>query len=134
MEGYLKVTPEQLMKAADSFAQAGASIGSLTSEMMSIVNSLKGIWQGEAAESYTGKFTGLEDDISRINNMITEHVNDLNEMARTYQAAEDASAQESAALLSDVVNLARNQWPANQANQIHRRMKHGSWLQNADPG
>ena len=134
MEGYLKVTPEQLMKAADSFAQAGASIGSLTSEMMSIVNSLKGIWQGEAAESYTGKFTGLEDDISRINNMITEHVNDLNEMARTYQAAEDASAQESAALLSDVVNLARNQWPANQANQINRRMKHGSWLQNADPG
>ena len=39
----------------------------------------------------------------RINNMITEHVNDLTEMARTYQAAEDASLEESAALLSDVV-------------------------------
>ncbi|MCR5267710.1 MAG: WXG100 family type VII secretion target [Lachnospiraceae bacterium] len=104
MEGYLKVTPEQLIRAADSFAQAGAGISSLTSEMMSVVNSLKGIWQGEAAESYTGKFVGLEDDITRINNMITEHVNDLNEMARTYQAAEEASAQESAALLSDVVS------------------------------
>lgn len=104
MEGYLKVTPEQLMKVADSFANAGASISALTSEMMSIVNSLKGIWQGEAAESYAGRFAGLEDDITRINNMITEHVNDLNEMARTYQAAEDASAQESAALLSDVVS------------------------------
>ena len=104
MEGYLKVTPEQLIKAADSFAQAGSSISSLTSEMLSVVNSLRGIWQGEAAESYTGKFAGLEDDILRINNMITEHVNDLNEMARTYQAAEDASAQESAALLADVVS------------------------------
>lgn len=104
MEGYLKVTPEQLIKAADAFAQAGSSISSLTSEMISVVNSLKGIWQGEAAESYTGKFAGLEDDIMRINNMITEHVNDLNEMARTYQAAEDASAQESAALMADVVS------------------------------
>ena len=104
MEGYLKVTPEQLIKAADSFAQAGSSISSLTSEMLSVVNSLRGIWQGEAAESYTGKFAGLEDDILRINNMITEHVNDLNEMARTYQAAEDASAQESAALLADIVS------------------------------
>ena len=102
MEGYLKVTPEQLMQAADAFAEAGQSIASLTTEMMSIVNSLKGIWQGEAAESYTGRFNDLEDDIQRINGMITEHVNDLNEMARTYQAAEDASAQESAALLSDI--------------------------------
>ena len=104
MEGYLKVTPEQLLKAADTFAQAGSSISTLTSEMISLVNSLKGIWPGEAAESYTGKFAGLEDDILRINNMITEHVNDLTEMARTYQAAEDASAQESAALLADVVS------------------------------
>ncbi|MBP5384424.1 MAG: WXG100 family type VII secretion target [Lachnospiraceae bacterium] len=102
MEGYLKVTPEQLMQAADAFAEAGQSIASLTTETISIVNSLKGIWQGEAAESYTGRFNGLEDDIQRINGMITEHVNDLNEMARTYQAAEDASAQESAALLSDI--------------------------------
>ncbi|MCR5222534.1 MAG: WXG100 family type VII secretion target [Lachnospiraceae bacterium] len=103
MEGYLKVTPEQLLKAADTFAQAGQSVAGLTSEMMSVISSLKGIWQGEAAESYMGKFSGLEDDIMRINNMITEHVNDLTEMARTYQAAEDASLEESAALLSDVV-------------------------------
>ena len=103
MEGYLKVTPEQLLKAADTFAQAGQSVAGLTSEMMSVISSLKGIWQGEAAESYMGKFRGLEDDIMRINNMITEHVNDLTEMARTYQAAEDASLEESAALLSDVV-------------------------------
>ena len=104
MEGYLKVTPEQLIKAADTFSQAGAGIASLTSEMISLVNSLKSVWQGEASESYTARFAGLEDDIMRINAMITEHVNDLNEMARTYQAAEDASAQESAALLSDVVS------------------------------
>ena len=90
MEGYLKVTPEQLLKAADTFAQAGQSVAGLTSEMMSIINSLKGIWQGEAAESYMGKFSGLEDDIMRINNMITEHVNDLNEMyiGETYHSAE----------------------------------------------
>lgn len=103
MEGYLKVTPEQLRKTAQEFMSAGEKISSLTAEMMSIVTSLKGVWQGAAAESYAGKFSGLEDDMVRINSMIKEHVSDLNEMAATYQAAEDASVEASAVLNSDVV-------------------------------
>lgn len=104
MEGYLKVTPEQLRKTAQEFMSAGERISSLTSEMISIVTSLKGVWQGSAAESYSSKFLGLEDDMARINSMIKEHVSDLNEMAVTYQAAEDASIEAGAALNSDVVS------------------------------
>ncbi|MBR6451821.1 MAG: WXG100 family type VII secretion target [Lachnospiraceae bacterium] len=104
MEGYLKVTPEQLLKAADAFSEAGGRIRTLTTEMMGIVTGLKGIWEGEAAENYIGRFSSLEDDIMRINNMISEHVKDLGEMARTYQAAEDAGVEAGAALLGDVVS------------------------------
>lgn len=103
MEGYLKVTPEELRKTASEFMAAGEKINSLTSEMMSIVSSLKGVWQGDAAMSYSNKFSGLEDDMARINSMIKEHVSDLNEMAATYQAAEDAGIEAGAALNSDVV-------------------------------
>lgn len=104
MEGILKVTPEKLMQAANEFSQVGGTISSLTSEMMSIVNSLKGVWQGEAASGYNAKFMGLQDDIERINQMIQEHAASLNEMAREYQNAEEAGIEESGRLVSDVVN------------------------------
>lgn len=103
MEGYLKVTPEQLKKTAQEFLAAGERINSLTSEMMSIITSLKSVWQGAAADSYLNRFMGLEDDMARINAMISEHVSDLNEMAATYQAAEDANIEASAALNDDVM-------------------------------
>ncbi len=104
MNGLLKVTPEKLIQAANEFSQTGKTISSLTSEMMSIVNSLKSIWQGEAATSYSTRFSNLQDDISKINRIIQEHVSDLNEMAREYQNAENASLEASSSLVSDVVS------------------------------
>ena len=104
MNGLLKVTPEKLIQAANEFSQTGKTISSLTSEMMSIVNSLKSIWQGEAATSYSTRFSNLQDDIARINRIIQEHVSDLNEMAREYQNAENASLEASSSLVSDVVS------------------------------
>lgn len=104
MEGILKVTPEKLIQASNEFSQTGKTISSLTSEMMSIVNGLKSIWQGEAANSYNSRFTSLQDDVQKILNIIQEHVNDLNEMAREYQNAENASLEASSSLVSDVVS------------------------------
>lgn len=102
--GILKVTPEKLLQAANEFSASGKTISSLTVEMMNIVNGLKSIWQGSAASSYTAKFNSLQDDIERINKIVEEHVTDLTEMARTYQAAEDASTEESERLLNEVVS------------------------------
>ena len=104
MEGLLKVTPEKLIEAAGEFSSSGQTISSLTQEMMNIVNSLKGIWQGEAAGAYSGRFAMLQDDIETINRMIQEHVSDLNEMAREYQSAENASIEQSNQMLTDVVS------------------------------
>jgi len=104
MEGILKVTPEKLMATANEFSQSGKVVSSLTSEMLSIINSLKGIWQGEAAASYSNKFLALQSDIEKINRMINEHVEDLNEMAREYQSAETASLEESSKLMNDIVS------------------------------
>lgn len=102
MAALLKVTPEKLVQAANEFSGSGKNINSMTAEMMSIVDSLKSIWQGSAASEYAGRFSGLRDDIERINRIIEEHVNDLNQMALEYQNAEDQSVEESAKLLSDI--------------------------------
>lgn len=102
--GILKVTPEKLIAASGEFSTTGKNIRSITQEMLEIVNSLKSVWIGEAASGYGAKFAKLQDDMEKINRMIQEHVVDLNEIAREYQAAEDASAEQSAGLTVDVVS------------------------------
>ena len=46
MEGILKVTPEKLIQASGTFATTGTQVKNLTGEMMTLVDSLQGIWQG----------------------------------------------------------------------------------------
>lgn len=104
MAGILKVTPEKLTQAANEFANSGKNINMVTSEMMGIVDSLKQIWQGSAASEYSERFSVLREDIEKINRIIDEHVNDLNQMAIEYQSAEDQSVEESSKLLNDIVN------------------------------
>ncbi len=103
MAGILKVTPEKLIEASNEFSTTGKTVNSLTQEMLEIINGLSSIWQGEAAKGYSTKFLGLQDDIDKINRLIQEHVTDLIDMAREYQAAEDANQEASAGLLSDVI-------------------------------
>lgn len=101
--GLLKVTPEKLSQVAGEFSNSGKNIAAMTAEMMGIVDSLKSVWQGNAASEYSSKFISLKDDIDKINKIIESHVNDLNQMAMEYQNAEDQSVEESAKLLSDIV-------------------------------
>ena len=104
MNGYLKVTPEKLMQASSEFEASGTQVNSITQEMLSIINNLKGVWQGEAASGYTNKFNSLADDIDKINRMIAEHVRDLNEMATEYQQAENESMEQANSLATEVVS------------------------------
>ena len=52
MNTMLKVTPEKLIEAAGDFQNTEANVRSLTEEMISIVDSLKPVWQGEAATGF----------------------------------------------------------------------------------
>lgn len=103
MEGILKVTPEKLIQTSGEFATTGNQMKSLTSEMMSLVQGMKGIWQGEAASAYGNKFQSLQTDMDKLYRMVQEHVKDLQEMAALYQKAEAGNAQQSGSLSSNVV-------------------------------
>lgn len=103
MEGIIKVSTEQLRNTASEFGTQGQQINSLTAEMMNIVTGLSSAWEGGAAQAYTQKFRGLEDDINRLNRMIQEHVTDLNDMAQAYDNAENEATNLTGALSSDVL-------------------------------
>ena len=103
MEGILKVTPEKLIQTSGTFATTGNQIKNLTSEMISQVQSMKGVWQGEAAMAYGNKFQSLQSDMDRLYRMVQEHVKDLQEMASQYQKAEAGNSQQGGSLNSNVV-------------------------------
>lgn len=104
MNATLKVTPEKLLEAAEQFSNTESSVRSLTSEMTSIVDGLKSIWQGEAATGFSNKFGALSDDIERMLSMIREHSADLTEMANEYRAAEEESMQQASGLSTEAVS------------------------------
>lgn len=103
MTGTLKVTPEKLISTSTEFKNHGSKIRNITSEMNSIVTGLSGIWEGEASTAYKNKFKELNDDIERMQKMINEHVNDLNQMAQNYKAAESANVTTGQGLAGNVI-------------------------------
>lgn len=103
MEGILKVSPEQLRSTASEFSSQGQQISSCTSEMMNIVTGLSSAWEGAASQAYVNKFRALDDDIQRLNRMIQEHVQDLNDMAQAYEQAEQQATDAASTLTSDVI-------------------------------
>lgn len=105
MNGIIKVTPEELIRTATSFDNTGNVIRSITSEMISLINGISGtVWSSEAANAYKNKFTGLQSDMDRMFKMISEHVTDLNAMAKEYQTTEETNIQVSQALASDIIH------------------------------
>lgn len=104
MEGILKVTPEKLISTSDEFNTTGGQIRTLTQNMVSMVDSLKSSWEGEASTAYSQKFHQLENDMEKMHRMINEHVKDLQEMARQYQLAENDNVQTGSSLAGDVIS------------------------------
>lgn len=99
----LKVTPEKLIEAAGEFDSAGQNVKNITDEMISIVDSFKSVWQGEAATGFYNKFGEMGLQMSRMYSVIKEHSERLISMANEYQSAEDESSQNAKALVTEAM-------------------------------
>lgn len=91
MDAKLLVTPEQLSQTASAFGTSATQVKALHDSMIQKVNNLSNVWIGAAADTYRSKFSALQKSMDKINQMITEHVTDLNSMADEYSAAETAA-------------------------------------------
>lgn len=104
MEGILKVDPQKLISTADEFNTTGGQVKGLTDQMITIIDSLKSVWEGEASSTYNTKFHQLQDDMDKMYRMIEEHVKDLNEMAQQYITAENTNIDTGSSLAGDVIS------------------------------
>ena len=93
MQGNILVTTQELMNASSEFQARNTAINDVTGQMLTLARGLlNSQWEGESATSFINRFNELEDDMQMINKMITEHVNDLQEMAAAYEKAEQQVA------------------------------------------
>lgn len=104
MEGIIKVAPEKLIAAAGEFSSKASTVSTLTSSMTQLAAGLSSAWEGEASAAYIGKFNSLEDDIQKMISMIREHADDLQEMARLYQEADQYGLDQAGSLPADVIS------------------------------
>lgn len=99
MIGVLKVSPAQMISAAQNFSTQGNTVSNLTNQMTQLVQGLSSVWTGEASQAYMAKFNQLNDDIQRLIKMVNEHATDLQEMASVYTNAEETQ------IMSDINTL-----------------------------
>lgn len=104
MEGQLKVIPQDLMNTSSDFSSKGQAVNNLTQEMLTLVASLSGGWEGDASGAYTKKFSELSGDITQVNNKIKEHVEDLQEMAKKYESAENINTEAHNVMSSNLID------------------------------
>ena len=103
MAGQIKVDTAKLKATAGEFSNTSAQIKNATSNMVQTIGQLTGsVWSGEAASAYLNKFNGLSDEIQKIDRMIQEHVQDLNEMAAEYERKEAEAQSEASGLNSEI--------------------------------
>ena len=103
MEGILKVSPEELQVAAEEFGNRGNKIAILMNEMINMVDSIGGHWQGEASLTYTTKFKNLQTDINKMNGIIQSHVEELKTMSEHYQKVENRTKEIGESLLGEIL-------------------------------
>lgn len=104
ISGTLKVDPKRLTSAASSFKSQGQKIRNITQQMLSTVNSLNGSWEGDAQQAYSQRFKALDGDMAQIQLKITEHVDDLNEMAANYERAQSTNVSNISSLNTDYIS------------------------------
>lgn len=104
MTGNLLVTPDKLREAAQVFSEKGSEVKQTTGEMLELVHSLQKTWAGDAGNAYQTKFNSLESSMNAMFKMIQDHADNLQEMARNYESAENANVQTSNSLPSDVLS------------------------------
>ena len=103
MQGELLVSPQVLKSTASSFGQSNRTLKSTTDSMMQKVNSLKGVFEGDAANVYIQQFNSLQEDMSRISKKISDHVKDLENMAANYEKAEQKNIQTNKSLKTNYI-------------------------------
>ncbi len=104
MADIIKVSPEKLKATAASMGTIGKSIKNTTGQMLSLVTGIsQNVWSGEASSSFIRKFSGLQNDVTKMCKRLDEQSSHLNSIASEYRTAEESNKAAAARLKSNVI-------------------------------
>lgn len=98
MADRILVTPEELISTAEDFQGKGTEVRNITQEMISLVDGLRSIHEGEAATAYNNQFHKLDSDMELMYQDITKQVRHLNDIAAEFARSENKSVTEASGL------------------------------------
>lgn len=102
MADTILVTPEELKNTAEEFRGIGSEARNLTQQMVSIINGLGSIYEGESATAFNNQFHKLDGDMETMHNNVTKQANHLNEIADKFSSEENKNVDESTGLPSNL--------------------------------
>ncbi|MHC1734647.1 MAG: WXG100 family type VII secretion target [Erysipelotrichaceae bacterium] len=91
MQISLKVQPEILTSKASEINAEKTAITGIMEQVKGEMNSLVGSWKSSSSDEYQAKFKQLYNDMENVFVILTEYINDLNEAASVYSAAESSA-------------------------------------------
>lgn len=99
----LRTTPAQLRTQAGRLQTQGETIASMVEKMINLVDAIGATtWSGDAATAYKKQFDELNDDASRMRNLLNDTSEKLQQIADAYQQAEDTNVSLASSLPTDV--------------------------------
>ena len=99
----LRVSDVQDLKTeASNFDEHATAVKKVTDQMLELVESTSGVWEGEARNKYNSQFQQLSDDMNFIYEMCHEYSTDLIDIAKNYEAAETDNVATAGRLKADV--------------------------------
>jgi len=101
----LKVKPEVLISKAGELSANQKETAALIEQAREELASVAGIWKSAASDEYQNRFKKIYDDIENMFTILSGHINELNEAAGVYSAAEKTAMTTAEGLPTDGVFL-----------------------------
>lgn len=87
----IKVTSTQIREKSSTLKGVSNNIKTIADEVNQEISKVKPIWEGEAAESFTKKFTALYNSLQGIYEEVAKYSDFLDQAAEGFAAAETAN-------------------------------------------
>lgn len=99
----LKVTPEELNKAAGEIETQIKDIENQFAGVDTEISRTRSYWEGEASDSHKAQYDALKDEINEAVNRLKNHPVNLLRMAGIYQETETNVTEAAESLPQDVI-------------------------------
>lgn len=100
---YLKVTTDQLKTVSGQFSTDLSNVTSTTDKMLSMINGLNAVCNGDPYDQFIQKAMSLQGDMEQIKKMITGHQDELLQVAGLLDNAKDNASTQIQGLPTDVI-------------------------------